>query len=112
MTAGILLANASPSTVRRLPGFKQYLFFGYYYEHKTHTAGFVFAEESLKEKVKKCGKDPILVEGGTPKNCADWFVREFGKKERKLIVLSAKHQWFASRIIRKNYSRFAVYARR
>jgi len=100
-----------PDQLKKTPPFKRdYKLLGYFYDHKKHTAGFVFKEEDLEEFVKKHKQDPPQTEVATPKNYSD----EFAEKCRTMQILAFQtgHKFLEGHIINANYDRFEIWEKK
>ena len=108
MTFGILRANAFSGGLETAKLTQGFVFYGYFYDHKKRTEGFVYREEDLLVFVDKYKKDPPDTDGIVlPHNWSDDFSAAFHEKTAR--AFRARHRFGEGHIIHDNYDRFKVY---
>ncbi len=80
MTFEILKSNTMDDSFKNNIKFKKvFKFFGYFYEHKTITVGFVYSDRELLPYIARNGVDPAVVGGTNLRNWADLFCTRIKK---------------------------------
>lgn len=110
MTHGILRANSLP--LEKIPSLEGYASLGFFYDHKLHTAGFVFSGKKLEDFVSEHACDPVTInDAPLPKNYADIFAEELDILGTYLVI-PRPHRKGIHQVIADNYDLFEVYEKK